>query len=398
MYKRNWVVLFLVSLIFVSCDIFSGNTDDSAADLRGTLVSSTNKGTFNKAWVNTFISFNNLPFDATVKTGFNLKKVVYYTQDAQGNNIEVSGSIFIPDSVFSYHLVSVQHGTEIKRASVGTESVYYAIEGILMATQGYYVVYPDYIGLGISELSHPFILMEPSANTVIDMIRAGRNYAEQEGHALDDNLLLMGYSEGGFVTLSTHREIAINYADEFSILGSAPMAGPYDVKQTASILLSNDVYSNPGYLGYILNAYNEAYNLYPISDIFAQQYVATVDTLYNGLYDMGQINSALTTNLNELFNTEFLAAYRNGGKPDLENAFVENSPLDWICLDNIRFYHGSNDITVFPENMVTAVEALKTNGSTHVESFSIEGGTHYTSFFPSINHTITWFDSLRQGF
>jgi pimeloyl-ACP methyl ester carboxylesterase len=395
MFKRFIPFIILVALL--SCENTDLTEDNTSLELRGRVISTSPRGAYNIPWIETLVASNHIPFNHAIQTGFSLVKVVYWTEDIKGNNIKVSGSIFIPDSSASFHLVSIQHGTEVKRSNVGTGNVFYAFEGILMASQGYYVVYPDYIGLGVSELSHPYILKQPSANAVIDMIRAGRNYADSIGIALADSILLTGYSEGGYVTLAAHRDITLNHSDEFSILASSPMAGPYDVVQTASLLLSNNRYDNPGYLGYILNAYNEAYELYSTDEIFAATFAVVVDSVYDGSLDMGQINSALTKDLDVLFNTSFLNSYRSGSETALNNAFDENSLLDWSTNDKIRFYHGLRDETVFPENMMTAVDALRENGSSQIESHSINGATHYSAFFPAFNHTISWFDSLRQG-
>ena len=42
---------------------------------------------------------------------------------------------------------------------------------------GYIFIEPDYFGLGVSEILHPYCLKDPSAWTTIDLIRAVETFS-----------------------------------------------------------------------------------------------------------------------------------------------------------------------------------------------------------------------------
>ena len=135
---------------------------------------------------------------------------------------------------------------------------------MILSSAGYVYVEADYLGLGISEDFHPYCMDIPSANVVIDMIRAARNFCNNSSQIqLNNQLSFVGYSEGGYATLAAQKMIEQDYPDEFDITISFPMAGPYDLSGTmVDLMLNGEPYGAPYYLPYILLAYIEYYELY----------------------------------------------------------------------------------------------------------------------------------------
>ncbi len=337
------------------------------------------------------------PFDFEDLT-VGVYSVSYKTTDKNGELIPVSGAMFIPIDVDSLDIVSTQHGTTIKRSDVGSTSFYYAIDGILMAMQGFMVVAPDYIGLGESDLLHPYLHAELSANPVIDMIRAGRAYACDNGLILSDKVFLSGYSEGGYVTLATQRVMETQFVEEFDLVGVAPMAGPFDLLGTTKNILNQDHYDNPAFLAYLVTAYNDVYEWDMLGDVFQEPYASRMPELFNGTIGSDSINTQLTSSIDTLFTTNFKQSLLAGTETTIEAALVENSFEGWGPIAPVRLVHGTNDDIVPYENSEVVYQSMLANGGISVDLVPLLGADHITGAFFAFDIAGKWFDSLSTTY
>lgn len=321
-------------------------------------------------------------------------KAVYLTRDYNGNIVEASGALFLPKGKDTLSVASIHHGTQTKRDRVGSVSPFYAPEGLASASLGYFTLVPDYLGLGESEIVHPYHHQKSSAEPVIDFIRAGREFARKNNILLNGQIFLAGYSEGGFVTLAALKEIEQNYSNEITVAACAPMAGAYDLNLTAKTIIQSGTYNQPSYLAYFLVAYNEIYGWNRLSDFFNSPYAENLPSLFDGTKTTDQINSQLTTVLSQLFKQNFISAYLNGTETTVTESFRENSLLNWVPSTPIRFYHGDADEYVPYENSVVAKNYFLSHGG-NVDLVTIPGGTHGSSVLPSILGAIEWFETIR---
>tara|TARA_B100001250_G_scaffold294373_1_gene255996 strand:+ start:78 stop:812 length:735 start_codon:yes stop_codon:yes gene_type:complete len=176
-------------------------------------------------------------------------KIIYNTIDPFGNEVEASGVVAFPEnSEQAFPMISWQHGTEVKRDNTSSFNGFNALSFWLTGT-GYIYIEPDYLGLGESEILHPYCLKNPSAWTTIDLIRAVENFSFlSNDFESNDELILFGYSEGGYVTMAAHMMIEDENIDEFNFLASFPMAGPYSLSGSmVDVMLSNQPYDAPFY-------------------------------------------------------------------------------------------------------------------------------------------------------
>jgi predicted esterase len=293
-------------------------------------------------------------------------------------------------------LLSFQHGTITERADVASQNPFSedTFESVLGASLGYFSLQPDYLGLGSSTLLHPYHNAKASANAVIDFIRASRAYANTKKVALNGNVFLYGYSEGGYVTLAAQKEIELNYSHEIKITASAPMAGAYDLLLTARTILQENTYGSPTNIAFLLFSYNDIYGWNKMSDMFNSPYAESIPGLFNGLFNSGQINTSLTTTVNKLLKQTFIDSLIQNKEPVISNAFLDNSLLDWIPSVPIRLYHGDSDELVPYQNSVEARDVFTSRGS-NVQLITITGGTHETSVIPSVIDAFTWFQSFN---
>lgn len=81
------------------------------------------------------------------------------------------------------------------------------------------------MGLGYGPGLYPDVHAASEATATIDMLRATRNYCQQNAIGLNGQVFLFGYSQGGHATAAAQKMIEEKYPHEFTITASAPMAG-----------------------------------------------------------------------------------------------------------------------------------------------------------------------------
>ena len=112
------------------------------------------------------------------------------------------------------------------------------------------VIAPDYEGYGVTkDAPHPYLSRQVTAQQMIDGVRYGLTLYQKQSK--DSETLLpmksdwrsfcMGFSQGGAVSLATHRAIEEQgLADELRFQGSLCGDGPYDLVATMRYYLEDD--------------------------------------------------------------------------------------------------------------------------------------------------------------
>ena len=231
-------------------------------------------------------------FGVAALYGGQIFRVIYETIDGFGDSTIASGVIAIPESANeAFGILSWQHGTQIYRDGVSSNYGFDVLSRIIV-TSGFIFVSADYLGLGISNDVHPYIIKDPTANSVIDMIRATRNYfAENSQIQLNRQLSLFGYSEGGYATLASQMVMEQDLSEEFDVMVSFPMAGPYDLSGTMlNRMLDGEYYAEPFYLPFMVNSYIHYYEMGDISEFFLPEFAVDIPELFSGNHGGGYIN------------------------------------------------------------------------------------------------------------
>ncbi|MBN1302295.1 MAG: hypothetical protein JW995_13850 [Melioribacteraceae bacterium] len=397
--KKFLILFFTASVLFYSGCGDVGTDPVEEEKNRGDIVSVNSNAILNAFTIKSLLFFydQNASSDFQPLYDVEIVSIVYRTIDWQGNLVDASGAIVIPRTSGNFPLISLHHGTQTNSTHVGSQNIMYAMEGIIAASLGYVASQPDYLGFGISELFHPYLHEETSASSAIDMLRATRNYCEDNSIELNDQLFLAGYSQGGYVTMAAHKEIEAKYSDEFSVTASAPMAGPHSLLGTALQIISGPVYERPSFISFLIMAYNEVYGWNKLSEIFNEPYDDLLPQLFDGTNNTWEIDAQLPVQLDILFKDSFLTGLKNGYTEYLINALLENSVLDWTPQAPIAIIHGDADTFVPFDNATAARDALLANGASFVDLIPIPGGDHITSLLPSIEYTINWFNTFRSG-
>ena len=232
--------------------------------------------------------------------------------------------------------------------------------------------------------------------TVIDLIKAAKEFLLAEGRVFNEELFLAGYSEGGYMTLAAAREIDTNPAHNLTVTAVAAGAGGYDLQQMLTSITTGSHYAYPSYLAFVLMSYNRTLGWNkPLNYFFQDKYADALTQYMNGQYSGSFINGRLTTHVPSLFNTTFLNRLRtSGGETELKNALQENSVAAWRTDIPIRLFHGTKDEIIPYQNSEITLQNFKTVGSSNVTLTLIQGGTHGNSFQRMLLDFIPWFLEL----
>jgi hypothetical protein len=368
--------------------------------VRGKLLSSSLQTNFSAFTLNLFYVFQGLPI--TAQYGVNCYKVVYETIDPLGGRTTASGALYVPQHTGkNWPLLSFSHGTITQTNDVPSQAVTLdAFAGIAFASVGYVSVAADLLGLGSSPGFHPYLHARSEATASVDMLRAAKNYCASNQIALNGQLFLAGYSQGGHTEMALHRELERYHTNEFTVTASAPMAGPYDMSGVAlNDLLSPRCPPNPYYSAYVLVSYQSVYSLAPgWADLLAPPYNTTIPPLFNGNTDPTNINNAMPAcNISSFLVPSVIYSLTNDAGSPLYQALRDNDLYRWKPIAPMRLYHCSGDLDVLPANSQVAYSNFVAQGATQVQVIDpMPGGDHSSCVIPALAAAKAWFDTLKQ--
>ena len=297
-----------------------------------------------------------------------LYAITYETIDQFGQIVVASGLISYPKDISSaFPLLTFQHGTQIRRESAPSMNGFNDLI-LWLATSGYIFVESDYLGLGVSDMLHPYHLKDVTATTVIDMLRATKHFCDQaQDIQYNNQLYIAGYSEGGYATMAAVKEIEENHTDEFDITISFPMAGAYDLSGTmVDLMLSEEVYADPFYLPYFVLSYIETYGLGEISDFFLPEYAEIFPDLFSGEYSGGYINTFLPDIPIHMMLPSVVEEFSSDENYPFRVHLQENDLWNWTPMSRMYILHGVADERVPHENSIIAYNQFILNGAQNV--------------------------------
>ncbi|WP_266203927.1 alpha/beta fold hydrolase [Pontibacter kalidii] len=324
--------------------------------------------------------------------GISVYKLVYNTTYL-GRQIQASGLVCLPQNMSTpAPVISAQHGTNF--AHRDAPSNFEGLSGFeLFAAAGYVMLIPDYIGFGASkDILHPYYDQKHSALAVVDMVKAAKTLYKEKEVPVSDKLFLVGYSEGGYVTLAAQKEIETNPVHGLKVTASAAGAGGYDLVEMLSLVRSGKAYSYPAYLAYVLQAYNNTNEWKrPMSDFFQEPYASKMSELFDGSKSGSAINRELAKDPKALFNPAFFAALQDDQQElPLKKALQANSFYDWVPQSPTRLYHGTADDVVPFSNSKRTYDRFVAGGARQLEFIPIQGKGHGNAFEPMLQSLLPW--------
>ena len=325
---------------------------------------------------------------------------ITYNTLYKGDQIKASGLVAFPDTEKGMPILNFNHGTTSLHSDAPTEDLFQYSFFSNAASAGYIFVIPDYLGFGISDnIVHPYYRSDITGQTVVDMIRATKELAREEGYNFNGDVFLSGYSEGGFATMSAHHNLENNNYSGINLVASAPAAGGYDIIGMLDYFLSKETYHVPYYIAYVAMGYKTSYDWdLPLSAMFNEPYASIIPDYFNGKYSGYEINSVLTDDLSLLLTSNFRNnIYSDSDLKVIVDAFEENSLDNWVPKTKMLMYHGTSDITVPYQNSVDTYNNFISKGASQsvIEFIPLNGKTHSSGSLPYIIDLFDKFNSLK---
>lgn len=326
---------------------------------------------------------------------FTLYRFHYKTTNHQNSEVLVSGLMGIPKSETIKGMVSWQHGTNTYRP--GSLSAPSPDEGIALASlfagNNYLLIASDYIGLGISQEVHPYHHLPSTTNAIIDFIKIGEVVLNHLTNHSNQKLFLTGFSQGGSATAATHRVLEQNNPTQLQLIASAPIAGPYNLRNVSlPHTLTRHKLNSLVYLGYLSNAYATIYGI-PLQDFIKEPYASNIPSWFDGTKDKTFMESNLPPKVTDLFLDDFYDELVNNIDNPFTLALEANESYQWIPINKLRFYYGDQDQDVIPQESIDAYHYMKNLGG-NVEIINIGPYNHNQSILKALPHIQSWFNSL----
>lgn len=303
-----------------------------------------------------------------------------------------SGLVCIPDGGGTYPILSFQNGTNTIHANAPSlNATNYTIQLISgFSATGFVVVMPDYLGFGTStEVFHPYLDKESTVTSILDLFRAAKEMANKTelNLKLSSDLYLMGYSQGGLSTLQLHKAIETSYSGEFNLKAVGGGAGPYNLTGITQLVATATTYPQPYYIAYIMKGFKSVGAFpNPYADIFNEPYASRIDGLFNGINSGSYINSQLSTDMLQLFTSEFRTTMNTNAKfQAMRDALAASSISAWKIKAPLILTHGQADTDVSPEMTRQLYDDLiKLDATLPVTYIPMPGMNHGTASAPSL--------------
>ena len=321
-------------------------------------------------------------------------KVSYETPELSGVPTDASGFYARPVSSDRGVSVIYFHGTVTSREQTPSRGSV-RLQACLYGGQGLGVMAPDYIGLGDSLKDHPYLHTQTTVNAGRYLTLALKH--SRLGTQLGRKLLISGYSQGGHAAACAHRDIEFAPIEGFNLIGSTPMAGPYELYPlTLNESLKNpEPYFSSLYFAYILKSYSAIYpNIFSSKDeVFFAEYRDVLD-FFDGTRPSDSIARQLPELPTQLIRPEYIKEVTENDQSPLARALRENSIEPWPARKPVVFIYAGGDRSVTPKNALNTYSRMVDLGA-QVGLVNVGSDlSHASGFVPSMKASMEYFEIL----
>ncbi len=390
--KLNLVVYSLIGVIaFSSCDKYEEPFETKYLEEYSDITS------ISYSQVLSLIGQSNIfPSQASllVKYGVKAVKIEYKTVDVNNESITASGLILIPVTSNQVPVLSFQHGTIFTDAAAPSHYQSDFTDMLtIMASTGYAIIVPDYLGYGSSsQIAHPYEHRTSLATACRDMLRAGYEYfIVSPGTNRSSKLFLAGYSEGGFATMSLYKMLQDENSNEFAVSGVSVGAGAYNKTEFAKRITSQNTPSTYiNYFLWVMLTYNSIYSdlQRPVSYYINSPWAEAVTS--SGPF------AEVESNPNLLFQSNFVESITNETDAPFLAALADNDCYNWKPLSPLLMIHGNADELVPFFNSQSAYDAMIAYGAENITLTEVAGGTHESVIAQFAMDTFLFFEELKS--
>ncbi|MGE5342672.1 MAG: hypothetical protein ACM3SY_14450 [Candidatus Omnitrophota bacterium] len=327
-------------------------------------------------------------------------------------------------------ILSFQHWSQFLRKYAPSQFTSFINDGLIGNTNfieiligmlfsqfgGYAIAMADYYGMGEDEFhTQPTVDPDTISQAVIDLLlHVKKEYVEKEKlFNWNGELFLIGYSEGGNVTMATSRRIQERYEDQLTVTACAPMAGFFSFSERARrIMLELKPYKSPHLIPKILRGYNLKYGnnygngVFKKKNVFKAAYQHLWE-LFDGYHSDEEIDRFMPKIPQEIFSDEMLNELAHNAKGEesaVYKALRESDEFNWKPAMPMRLYHCPDDDVVPFENSRIARDEFKRQGSDIplIPVFSFMTllpflTIHARAALPCFYAAAKWFNAIRKA-
>lgn len=321
-------------------------------------------------------------------------RIIYVTRDFRNRPIASSGIVVLSDYApvdrSKRNIVAWAHPTTgvARRCAPSLRS---EATGIVLGlpdlvARGYVVVASDYPGLGTAG-PIGYLVSRGQAFATLDSVRAARQIPEVGS---SNRFALWGYSQGGHAALSAENWAA-RYAPELSLVGTAAIAPPTDLKA----IFTSTMGSVTGRIltAMTLSSWTRKYDLSLESAVLPEA-LSTVRSISNVCLD--DLDGKL----------EALSAQKPLPNPFLKKDVLDRIPWDRIVTENSLFgvsgngplfiAQGEND-RIVPREITARFVRSACRSNAPVQFLVLPVKSHGTSARASIGPAVRWIDDRFAG-
>jgi len=356
-------------------------------------------------WDSFILNFGDLMIN--FRYTLDMRKITYESTGADGKLHTMTGLLILPKPIIgsspSVPILMYQHGTEVYRQFSPSRYLSHrdkptdypeVMVAAAIAATGYAVALVDYEGMGDNTNTQPHVVGAALARQVIDLLKTTRDTIDESRPgsgkspcSWNGQLFLMGYSEGGYVTMAATRELQLNHANEFTITASAPLAGPHDLSGIMrGIILADNTFKAPYFIPMVLTSYSYAYGgqttLFSPDYAMLPPYNATLPPLFKGNTQSDAISEAMGMSFSPVrlivpkstLTKQFIDQLSNDASPVVALLKQNDSyrlpvlPYSvWVPTVPVRMIHHKKDDLVPYANSQAAYDAFIAAGATKVQ-------------------------------
>ena len=343
---------------------------------------------------------------AEVRTGVTAYRITYRTIDGHGRPTRASGLVVLPDDGQQrLRLVVHAHGTTTIKKDVPSQfhDAYGTGPALTFGAAGFAVAAPDYLGLGEGPGQQWWFDVPSETTAEVDMLRATRELATEQGRTLRRGVDVTGFSQGASAALGLARELERRPRGGSTLHALAPVSGAYAFRDVSlPAVLDGRVQPQAGvvYVALLLTSWDRIHGLYDDPrELFKEPYAGRVTRLMNGRTPAGQMVRGLPSSVDTLLTTAGLRLLEHPTGTFARALAVADSVCDWHPQAPTRLYYAEQDEQAVPGNTRACHAAFAQHGTgvpvRNLGPVDALGSRHLGSNVAGTLAAVRWF--LRLG-
>lgn len=304
--------------------------------------------------------------------GVSAYRVTYATTGVDGEPTQATGVLALPsDAAGELTAVSYFHGTGSYKPEVASSwrDPYNTAPAVLLAGKGFAAMLPDYLGLGDSPGTHPWMHVASETSAAADMLTASRQAAAELGTPLRERTHVIGFSQGASVALATSRALQEGAVSGATTGRTFAISGAYDLRgsELPALLAGGQILPEYAiaYTTYLLVAWDRLWPLYDrTTELFRQPYADRVERLFDGSTPGPRMLAALPRRLDDLLTPAGLRLLRHPTPALRAGLRQADAVCRWTPGGRIDLYVTADDEQAVAANTDACASRLRAHGAT----------------------------------